>query len=95
MRFIALLPKQSNVLGSCAFRYTRLQLEVKLGGMEIGSNEFIRPMRCIDLLPKGCCAWGNNVACTRKTLHFLLTEICTTHEGRNTEKVGEQLETGC
>ena len=88
MRCIALLPMQSNVLGSCAFRYTRLQLEVKLGGMEIGSNEFIRPMRCIDLLPKGCCAWG-------KTLHFLLTEICTTHGGRKTEKGGEQLETGC
>ena len=45
-----MLPKQSNVLGSCAFRYTHLQLEVKLGGVEIESNEFIRPMRCIDLL---------------------------------------------
>ena len=47
--------------------------------MEVGSNEFIRPMRCIDLLPKGCCALGNIGACTRKALHVLLTEICTTH----------------
>ena len=35
-------------LGSCAFRYTRLELEVKLGGMQIGSDEFIRLKRCTE-----------------------------------------------
>ena len=45
-------------LGVCAFRHTRLQLEVKLGGMEIGSDGFIRPMRCIDLLLGVAVLWG-------------------------------------
>ena len=45
-------------LGSCAFRYIRLQVEVKLGGVEIGSDEFIRPMRCIDLLLGVAVLWG-------------------------------------
>ena len=43
-------------LGVCAFRHTRLQLE--LGGMEIGSDGFIRPMRGIDLLPGVAVLWG-------------------------------------
>ena len=35
----------------CGASCVRLQVEVKLGGIEIGSDAFIRPMRCIDLLP--------------------------------------------